>query len=147
MRGLASPHPFLGATWGVVRALLSWLVLVCVLPYVTLLAHCALVFGYVSVGKDCAVSPWFWCSGVLPCALVYGYVHMGKDCPCLSVVLVLGFTALRVGVRVLLMGKVCACLLWSWCSARWCTDTAYGQGLASPWSWCSARVARIGARI
>ena len=56
VRGLASPHPFLGATWGVVRALLSlwfhdvgrdralspWLVLVCLLPYVTLLAHCAL---------------------------------------------------------------------------------------------------------
>ena len=49
----------------------------------------ALVFGYVSVGKDCAVSPWFWCSGVLPCTLVYGYFHMGKDCACLSVVLVL----------------------------------------------------------
>ena len=98
MRGLASPHPFLGATWGVVRARLSWLVLVCVLPYVTLLAHCALVCGYVcghglrlplrgsgarvpcrarrctgtSIWARISCSPWFWCSGVcaLRCRLV-----------------------------------------------------------------------------
>ena len=58
---------------------------------------------------------------------------MGKECACLSVVLVLVFTAVRVGVRILLMGKDCACfsvvlVLCSSC-AHWCTDTAYGQGL------------------
>ena len=116
VRGLASPHPFLGATWVVVRALLSWLVLVCVFPYVSLLAHCALVCGHVC-GQGlrlalrcsgarvhcrallCAAMPvwarialaslWFWCSCSLPCASVYGYFHIGKGC-LLSVVLVLG---------------------------------------------------------
>ena len=83
VRGLASPHPFLGATWGVVRALLSL---------------------------------WFH--------------DVGRDCARLSVVLVLVFTALRVGDRMLLMGKVCACLLVVLVlCAHWCTDTAHGQGL------------------
>ena len=120
----------------------------------------ALVFGYVSVGKDCAVSPWFWCSGVLPCALVYGYVHIGKDCACLSVVLVLECIAVRVGVQIRPYRQGLRCLsvvlvlvftavrvrvrfrvygqglrVSSWfgarvhCRARWCADTASGQGL------------------
>ena len=76
---------------------------------------------------------------------------MGKD-SCLSVVLVLECIAVRVCVRILPYGQRLSLSLRGFgarvhCPARWCTNTAYGQGLVSPWSWCSARVARIGARI
>ena len=160
--GLGIPSPLLGCHLGrgslapvsVVsrrgqgfRSLSPWLVLVCIfLPYVTL--HCALVCGYVLWAWIALGSLWFWCSCLLPCAFVCGYISAGKDCACLSVVLFLVFIAVRVGVRILLMGKDCACLsvVLVLCAsfARSCTDTAYGQGLASPWSWCSGRFARIG---
>ena len=60
------------------------------------------------LGDDLRIFPF---PGMLqPCALVCGYVYMGKDCACLFVVLVLVFTAVHVRVRIRRMGKDCACL-------------------------------------
>ena len=53
---------------------------------------------------------------------------------CLSVVLVLGCIAVRVGVRIRPYGQGLSLSLRGFgarvhCPARWCTSTAYGQGL------------------
>ena len=107
MRGARTPVSVVRRRGQGLHSRSPWLVLVCVLPYVTLPAQCALVCGYVSVGKDCA---------------------------CLSVVLVLVFTALRFGVRLSLYGQGLRLSLRGsgarvHCRARRCTNTAYGQGL------------------
>ena len=63
------------------------------------------------------------------CALVCGYISVGKDCAWRSVVLVLVFTAVRVCVRLRLCGQGLRLSLRVsgarvHCRARWCADTS-----------------------
>ena len=107
MRGARTPVSVVRRRGQGLHSRSPWLVLVCVLPFVTLPAQCALVCSYVSVGKDCA---------------------------CLSVVLVLVFTALRFGVRLSLYGQGMRLSLRGsgarvHCRVRRCTNTACGQRL------------------
>ena len=86
------------------------------------------------MGKDCA------CLSVvlgLECIAVCVGVRIlpyGQGCACLSVVLVLGCIAVRVCVRIRPYGQGLSLSLHGFgalvhCPARWCTNTAYGQGL------------------
>ena len=101
---MASPHPILGATWVVVRALLSWLVLVCVSPYVSLLAHCALVCGYVC-GQGLRFAPRGSGARVHCRALLCAAMPVWASIALASLWLVLVFIAVRVGVRILPHGQ------------------------------------------
>ena len=104
------------------------------------------------MGKVVLVSPWFWCSGVLPFTFVYGYVHMARivlvslwfwcscSLPCALVyeyclwarfaLVSCGPGALRVSVRIRPMGK--GLLLRGPGAQRELRALVYGIALVSP---------------
>ena len=142
--GLASPHPFLGAFWGVVRSLLSlwfsrrgqgfrslspWLVLVCIfLPYVTL--HCALVCGYVLwawiVLALCGSGARVYCRARRCTNTAYGQrLRLSLR----GLVALRKFRAFVYGYGLWARACFSVVLVLRAICAHWSVATAYGQGL------------------
>ena len=88
--------------------------------------------GPVTTGTLCGSSRQSRLAGSMTSGTHHSLCRQGLRC--LSVVLVLGCIAVRVGVRIRPYGQgLCLSLCGSgarvYCRARWCTNTAYGQGL------------------